>query len=463
VWVGDALLCQDQPEPALALFREALALRQRIFDEYGPSAERLRDISLSNVRIGDVLLRQGEVEPALALFREALALAQRIIDEYGSSVERLRDIYVAKDRVGDVLLRQGQVQPAMVLFRESLALAERVLGEYGPSAERLRGVYVAKNRVGNVLLRQDQVEPALALFRESLALTERELGEYGSTQQRLLDITAARRNTSIALLRLGQSEPAFSLMARAKDDDPESRTALPDWLARPGDPAQAAQLDAAFQSPGTWAVEGSTAVTQVAVALWPELKARGNLKFTVQLGPQGSDLALVSGAVNALALHAHAAWLWKGDVLIRLNGRSEPIHLARELAWIDSRSAVSALAFAELFCRYVYANEGPFILLRTADDIPWLPSASDCDRLVVERMQDFAPVVQPHDSDGFMVWATVLHGTALFRAQYRVPVRGEIQMLDDTTLATGLPVFRYRCRDGWHERHDESASIDKPD
>ncbi|CAN7777057.1 tetratricopeptide repeat protein [Caballeronia sp. LjRoot31] len=209
--VGDVLLGQDQVGPALALYRESLEICERILREFGPNATRLRDVSVSMETVGTVLSGQDRVEPALALFGESLDIRERILRKFGPNAERLRDISVSKDRVGDVLLGQDRVEPALALFGESLDIREGILREFGPNAERLRDVSVSKDRVGGVRLAQDQAEPALALFRESLGIRERILREFGPNAERLRDVSASKNRVGDVLLGQDQAEPALAL------------------------------------------------------------------------------------------------------------------------------------------------------------------------------------------------------------------------------------------------------------
>ncbi len=209
--IGDILRVQDQPEPALQLYQQSLATYLRIVEEFGESAERLRDVSVSQDRVGDILQAQDQLEPALQLYQQSLATRLRIVQEFGESAQRLRDISVAQEKVGDILRVQDQLEPALQLYQQSLATRLRIVEEFGESAQRLRDISIAQEKVGDILQTQDQLEPALQLYQQSLATYLRIVEEFGESAQRLRDISLSQSKIGDILQAQDQLEPALQL------------------------------------------------------------------------------------------------------------------------------------------------------------------------------------------------------------------------------------------------------------
>nr|WP_320011489.1 tetratricopeptide repeat protein [uncultured Desulfobulbus sp.] len=209
--VGDILLKQDQVDQAQALFEDCLKTSQRILNEFGETAERLRDIYVSQYSVGDILLKQDQVDQAQVLFEDCLKTSQRILNEFGETAERLRDISVSQNKVGDILLMQDQVDQAQALFEDSLKTRQRILNEFGETAERLRDISISQDKVGDILLKQDQVDQAQALFEDSLKTRQRILNEFGETAERLRDISISQDKVGDILLMQDQVDQAQAL------------------------------------------------------------------------------------------------------------------------------------------------------------------------------------------------------------------------------------------------------------
>ena len=399
---------------------------------------------------GEIAQASDQLIRALESYREMLTLVERILAEFGPSSERLRDVSISKLRVADVLLRQDQVDEALGRYRESLTLVERILAEFGPSAQRLRDVSLSKLRVANVLLRQDQVDEALYHCRGAETDAEAAIARYGASGEHTGYLQAAKRLVSLALLRLDRKSEGLVLLEQyAVATGQDARRS---WFKSPPDKGQSAELDDAYfvieSNPGRAVIH----VTKALEGLWPELLAGRKLKTSVEKDVAFGDAALVTLTSEEPGDSEHAAFLWRRQLVVLLDGTSQPIHWARELGWMDTKTSQAALSFAALFGRYVYAHDGPFVLLRAPSDIPWTPVAEPADVARVDALEPFAPVSRPADGRNFLVEACVLFGSQLLRVRYRVPRRGGPEMIEAEAIASDLPVWRYRCEKGWHLR-----------
>ncbi len=209
--MGGVLRSQEKANEALVVSREALALAERILAQFGPSPERMRDVSIAKGRLVNVLLVQDHTVEIVEQSRDALAVSERIVVAFGPSSLRLRDVAVAKGQLAEVLLGYHQVNEALALSGDALALSERILTEFGPSSERLRDVLLAKHRVANVLLRHDQPDEALSLARDVLALAERNSAEFGPSSLRLHDMWVAKDQLAEVLLGQDQMGEALAM------------------------------------------------------------------------------------------------------------------------------------------------------------------------------------------------------------------------------------------------------------
>lgn len=156
---------------ALAGYRDALTIREKMELEDPDDARLQREIGLSKINIGDMLLRQGQWGPSLAAYREALAIEQRLADAEPSDLQLVRDLVIAHQRIGDMLLNQGAQAEAEASFRASLAGAERLAAADPENVQAQRDLSVSLSMLGDALQGWDDRE-ALGKFEASLAIVK---------------------------------------------------------------------------------------------------------------------------------------------------------------------------------------------------------------------------------------------------------------------------------------------------
>ncbi|MCG8575267.1 MAG: hypothetical protein MI810_10315, partial [Flavobacteriales bacterium] len=127
-------------------------------------------------------------------------------------------------------------------------------------------------------------------------------------------------------------------------------------------------------------------------------------------------------------------YLQRGTDLIRLPGKSPPIHEfnAKFKTKITPRQAQSYLAF---FCFFVRGEEGPFLILDRPNNAYVPPEIGGSDHM------DKCPPVQLWGTDdrGYVrASATVFYADALFVADFLIHRGGMVEMVDDQPIAADL-------------------------
>jgi tetratricopeptide (TPR) repeat protein len=201
--IGELALCLaelGEGTRSTALYREALAMRQRIlppddprialamndlgaalgeqnlFDEAETmEREALRmlrarpgndeTLSMLLTNLGFLHYQRSELSAAEACFREALEIQRRLL---GSDHPL---VLTSLNNLANTLNQQGEFPEAEILFREALTIGTRVFGQDHPDVARYH-----KN-LGAVLLEQGRIDEAVASFRLSHAMRLKALGE----------------------------------------------------------------------------------------------------------------------------------------------------------------------------------------------------------------------------------------------------------------------------------------------
>lgn len=142
------------------------------------------------------------------------------------------------------------------------------------------------------------------------------------------------------------------------------------------------------------------------------------------------------------------------DTRFLLDGTSPPIHEANELLPLDLSSASNAAAYLRFFGAYVRGEEGPFLIVDSVDDLPWLAEATP------KQKQHAASVIRPlvlwqdptlldgHFANGWLAAASINYGNAIFSVIYRIGKDGLIEMLESNPVATDLQLDPSRYTGG---------------
>jgi tetratricopeptide (TPR) repeat protein len=170
---GNTYLTLGDLDRALAAYRDALAIRERLVAADRSNTERQRNLSVSYEKIGDVLVEQGKLEEALKAYRDALAISERLATADRSNTEWQHDLSVSYAKVGDVLVAQGKLDEALAAYRDALAIRERLATADRSNTQWQRDLSISYGRISDVLVSQGKLDDALTAYRDGLAIAER--------------------------------------------------------------------------------------------------------------------------------------------------------------------------------------------------------------------------------------------------------------------------------------------------
>lgn len=146
----------------------------------------------------------------------------------------------------------------------------------------------------------------------------------------------------------------------------------------------------------------------------------------LQLKSETCDVMLA----NALVSEAGA---------ILLDGTSKCLHLLNLVA-LETGTAMAREEYLRVFCAFVRGAEGPFQIVTSADQIPFI------DHKDQSTLTAALGPLQPIDLDPSRVgqWglrAAVLYSNALFTADFAILPNGMVEMPNDDPIATGLSIL----------------------
>ncbi|MDY7094327.1 MAG: hypothetical protein SX243_15260 [Acidobacteriota bacterium] len=130
------------------------------------------------------------------------------------------------------------------------------------------------------------------------------------------------------------------------------------------------------------------------------------------------------------------------DALRLLDGTPAQLHALNKELPIQIDGAEQATAYLELFCNVTQGEGGPFRIVRTAEGLAGhgLPESADT-LLETFGAQIQSPEPEQEDDGSWQSQASVLYGTYLFAAEFKIHPTGEVEMVDDEPIASELPVY----------------------
>jgi tetratricopeptide (TPR) repeat protein len=190
-WVGSYFHGRAAYSQAATLFRDALAIREKVFGPEHPETST----SLNN--LAALLRDQGDYAAARPLFERALAISEKALGtEHPETSTHLNNLALLLRDQGDLL----GVRP---LFERALAISEKALGPEHPDTAR------SLNNLALSLDAQGDLAGARPLFERALAIREKSLGPEHP------DTATSLNNLAVLLYHRGDLAGALPLYERA--------------------------------------------------------------------------------------------------------------------------------------------------------------------------------------------------------------------------------------------------------
>lgn len=188
---GRYLLERAQYSQAESLYRQALAMRERVLGQEHPDvAESLNDL-------GELYDHQGKYSEAESLYQRALAIREQALGPQDPKVAE------SLNNLGELYSHRGKYNEAESLYQRALAIREQVLGSQHPKvAESL-------NDLGLLYYHQSKYAQAEPLYQRALAIREQTLGPQHP------DVARSLNNLGGLYYRRGKYAQAEPLYQRA--------------------------------------------------------------------------------------------------------------------------------------------------------------------------------------------------------------------------------------------------------
>jgi tetratricopeptide (TPR) repeat protein len=171
--LGDILNARGHAAEALATYRGAAALADKMANAETDNGGWQQHRSLAYDRIGSIYQSQGHLSDALANYRislDAMNLATQMLPD---DLSLQRDLSVTYERVGDVESGQGHFADALASYQAELSIIQRAIQVQPDNIEFQAILSAAYQRSGDAQRSKGDLPGALSSYQSSLAIMDK--------------------------------------------------------------------------------------------------------------------------------------------------------------------------------------------------------------------------------------------------------------------------------------------------
>lgn len=164
------------------------------------------------------------------------------------------------------------------------------------------------------------------------------------------------------------------------------------------------------------------------------------------------DVVLYEGQVDRSS--GLVTFLLHGGSITMLEGKSDVIHALNKSQLVLDSDAL-AEAYLRFFSAAIQSDDGNFMLIDAADQLPWTERATAANRAAVNaKLVPFS--ISRRDGASWEATATLKYSNAVFKGRYLIYRDGKVEMQEDTPLFSELPVRLIRYGAG--VRYEDAAA-----
>jgi serine/threonine protein kinase len=167
-----------QRDEAVLGYREAIALRRKLMDDFPGVPKHRQDLALYYVLLGQVFENLGQQQERETVFRQALALREKLAADYPDEPDYRFDEALSHFDLGGLLHNQGKYAEAESSYRWALALFDQLMAASPAEAKYRRNMAHTQKGLGNLLKDQRKFAAAQAAHRQALAIAEKLVDEF---------------------------------------------------------------------------------------------------------------------------------------------------------------------------------------------------------------------------------------------------------------------------------------------
>jgi serine/threonine-protein kinase len=199
-----------KPEEAMASYRKALAIRQKLADVNPAVTQFQTDLANNHRFIGLLLWNTGKPEEAMLAFRQGLAIFQKLADANPAVTEFQVGLAKSHNNIGVLLKAGGKLEEAMVAYGKTLAIYQK-LADANPAVTEFQvGLAKSHNNIGLLLSKMGKPEEAIMACGKTLAIYQKLADANPAVTEFQVGLAKAHNNLGLVLAREKRFAEAFT-------------------------------------------------------------------------------------------------------------------------------------------------------------------------------------------------------------------------------------------------------------
>ena len=213
--LGVLLKDLGQWREAETAYRQALPLEEALARDFPTVPAYRQALADSYNNLGTLLSGLGKRREAEIAYRQALALQEALVRDFPTVPEYRQALAGSHNNLGSLLAGQGQRMAAAVAFRQALAQYVALARDFPTVTAYRQALATSYNNLGSLLAEQGQRMAAAAAFRQALALQEALAGDFPTVPEYRLELARSHYNLGLLLRVMGQLREAESAYRQA--------------------------------------------------------------------------------------------------------------------------------------------------------------------------------------------------------------------------------------------------------
>ncbi|MEX0612024.1 MAG: protein kinase [Pirellulales bacterium] len=165
---------ETYPKEAEQYLRRALALQQKLADDFPAVADYRYDLLRSYKTLGWVLSRASRREEAETALRQAAAIADRLVADSPSVHYYQGTLAQTYSFLGQILIESGRLREGEDAYRQSISLLESLVADFPEVRKYWSNLSDNYCRLGSLLRTAGRSDEAAAFYRKALQLDPRD-------------------------------------------------------------------------------------------------------------------------------------------------------------------------------------------------------------------------------------------------------------------------------------------------
>jgi tetratricopeptide (TPR) repeat protein len=198
-----------QREEAVLGYRQAIASRQKLVDDFPRVPQHLQDLALTYAQLGHVFDDLGKEQECETALRQALALREKLAAEFPDEPEYRFDEASSHLDLGDLLVDRRKLAQAESPYQHALALYDQLIAASPAAAKYRLKMIVTRNRLGGLLMLQGNFAAGEEATRQAIGLLEKLVNEFPDNPDYRNMLAWSYRDLGVGLINLqGRFEEA---------------------------------------------------------------------------------------------------------------------------------------------------------------------------------------------------------------------------------------------------------------